>query len=179
MKCPNCKTENPPDEKFCWRCHIPLEQVGQKWAGHAAMVKGRRRILRLLVVVAVGAVLAFSVLQITYRRSPAGVVEAFTKAREQGDFRSMYMLLTKDSQTKLKGEGVRDIWPEQPNMRYKFGVMDWLGKGDVAAVRIVVQKESKGGEKQRGEPVGPQQQVMRLVKESGRWRIDLTGAGRS
>jgi hypothetical protein len=177
MKCPNCKTDNPAGERFCWRCHLPLEEGGQKWAGHAAIVKGRQRILKLLVLAAVAAALAFAAVQIAYRRSPAAAVEAFTKARERGDFRTMFLLLSRDSQRELKRQGVRDIWPAQRDIRYKFGVLDWAGRGNAAAVRVLVEKESTVSGKPAGGESAREQQVVKLIKEDGKWRLDYTSAG--
>lgn len=173
MKCPNCKTDNPEGERFCWRCHLPLEEGGQKWAGHAAMVKGRRRTLKFLLFVGVGAAVAFSAIQLTFRRSPAGVVEAFTKARQRLDYRGMYLLLTRQAQKDLGARGVRDLWPEQTGVKYKFAVLEWRAKGDKALVKLAVDKEGGASERQPEASPGGRQETMQLAKEEGRWRIEF------
>lgn len=178
MKCPNCKTDNPAEERFCWRCHLPLEESRGKWAGHAAIVKGRQRTLRLLLFVLVAAAVGFAVIQVTYRRSPGAVAEAFTKARQRADFRTMYLLLSKKSQKDLGRQGVRDIWPAEPNVEYKFSVIDWRRHGEEALVRVAVDKEIMDAEGGEGTSSGPQTEMLRLVKEDGRWRVEFGDSDR-
>jgi len=174
MKCPNCKTENPPDERFCWRCHVPLEEEFRpQWGRFSALVRPNMRPLIALLVVAVACGIFFGVYTLLRRGSPATVAEAFLRARERGDLQGMYALISSPAKRVVGRADLAGLFASPTYGTLRFSVLETKVRGKEAMVRVTPSIDMPESPTHPGALIPAQPFDLPMVREETGWRVDL------
>jgi hypothetical protein len=174
MKCPNCKTENPPEERFCWRCHVPLEEEFRpQWGRFSALVRPNRRPLIVLFLVAAACGIFLGTYTLLRRGSPAGVAEAFLRARERGDLQGMYALISSPAKQSVGRAELAGLFASPSYGKVRFSVLGAGVKGKEAIVRVGVAVEMAESPAHPGALFPGRPFNLPMVREEKGWRVDI------
>jgi len=176
MICPSCKAPNAPDERFCWRCHVPLEPgkpYQPHWASHSSTVRTRRRAIIILGLAVAAAVGVPSVQSVLYKRGPAYVVGKFLEAREKKDFAKMYSMVSSSTRRRYKLKDFKESLSRQAAFAEEYKVRSSSVIGKKAMVQVMVMSRLKASASNPEGGAFPEEKVFLAVKEGGIWRVDI------
>jgi hypothetical protein len=183
MKCPNCKTENPLDERFCWRCHVPLgEEFRPQWGRFSKMVRPSLRPLLVLLGLAAAGGIFFAVYALVNRGSPAAAATAFLRAAEADRLDMMYPWISEASKRVMGRKELAGLIRVQAPAygRARFSVLDAKVRGDRAVVAVGAEVEVPQTPSHPGAVMPASPFDLPMVKEEDGWRVDalkMTRAG--
>jgi len=175
MKCPNCKTENPPEERFCWRCHVPLEEEFRpEWGKFSTMVRpSLRPVLFLLGLAAAGGIF-FGVYALVNRGSPTAAATAFLRAAEADRLDAMYPWISEASKRVIGRKELAGVIRVQAPAYGKvhFSVVDVKVRGDRAVLTIGTAVEVPQTPSNPAYAMPASSFDLPMVREEDGWRVD-------
>jgi len=164
-ECPNCGTVVASTDRLCWHCYRSLPPPPRPKP--EPVQRRRRRRLPTSTIVAIAVILVLGGYYWHVRSSPTTALMAYLRAEQVGDVKTAYRLLSVRSREMIKPEDMAKQAPRADSSPI-YVVRDVEPQNGGARITLDVTVEG-------GDGVAPSQQraAMYMVREQGRWRVDM------